>query len=115
MNPMIGHVTLGIYAFLLAVGGLMGFIKARSRPSLIAGTISAIAAVVALVLSVQGNTWGRPLGLALSGFLFVFFGYRYALRGKIFMPSGLMAVVSLVVLMILMAWIAMSSQPVATV
>ncbi|AGA25114.1 TMEM14 family protein [Singulisphaera acidiphila] len=104
MYPLVGHVTLGIYAILLAVGGIMGFVKARSRPSLIAGLVSAVAALVALALSVQGNVWGRPLGLLLAVFLFVFFGYRYALRAKVFMPNGLMAVVSLVVVMILIVW-----------
>ncbi|WP_406697653.1 TMEM14 family protein [Singulisphaera sp. Ch08] len=104
MHPLVGHVTLGIYAVLLAMGGIMGFVKARSRPSLIAGLVSAAAAVVALVLSVQGNDWGRPLGLFLAVFLFVFFGYRYALRARVFMPNGLMAVVSLGVVVILIVW-----------
>lgn len=111
MHPLVGHITLGIYAVLLAVGGVMGFVKARSRPSLIAGLVSALAAVVALALSATGNLWGRPLGLLLAVVLFVFFGYRYALRGKVFMPSGLMAVVSLVVVLILMVWTILGSPP----
>jgi uncharacterized membrane protein (UPF0136 family) len=101
MHPFVGHATLAIYALLLAVGGIMGFVKARSRPSLIAGIVSALAAVAALGLSVLGNPLGRPLGLLLAIVLFVFFGYRFALRGRVFMPSGLMAVVSLVVVMVL--------------
>ena len=102
MHPLVGHLTLGIYAALLAVGGVMGFVKARSRPSLIAGLVSAVAALVALALSASGSPLGRPLGLLLAVVLFVFFGYRYALKNRQFMPSGLMAVVSLVVVAILM-------------
>jgi uncharacterized membrane protein (UPF0136 family) len=98
ISPIVGHVTLAIYALLLAVGGIIGFVKARSRPSLIAGIGSAVGAIVALGLAASGSRFGFPLGMALAIVLFVFFGYRYALRAHRFMPSGLMAIVSLVVL-----------------
>jgi uncharacterized membrane protein (UPF0136 family) len=98
ISPLVGHITLGIYAVLLAVGGIMGFVKARSRPSLIAGLASAVAALVALWLSRLGYSFGIPLGMTLATVLFVFFGYRYAVRNRRFMPNGMMAVVSLIVL-----------------
>jgi uncharacterized membrane protein (UPF0136 family) len=101
LDPIVGHVTLGIYAALLAVGGIMGFVKARSRASLIAGLVSAAAALVALVLARLGYALGFPLGMALAIVLFLFFGYRFALRGRKFMPTGLLAVLSLVVLAIM--------------
>ncbi len=97
INPLVGHITLAIYAVLLAVGGIIGFVRARSRPSLIAGVGSAVGALVALGLAITGSRLGFPLGMALALVLFVFFGYRYALRAHRFMPSGLMAVVSLIV------------------
>jgi len=96
--PLVGQITLGIYALLLAVGGVMGYIKAGSRPSLIAGSLSAVAALVALGLSIGNNRLGIPLGLLLSIALFVLFGYRYAVKTRKFMPSGLLAIASLVVL-----------------
>jgi uncharacterized membrane protein (UPF0136 family) len=102
MHLLVPHATLGIYALLLAAGGIMGFAKARSRPSLIAGLVSALAAVGALVLSVMGNIWGRPLGLLLAIVLFLFFGYRYAVRNRKIMPNGMMAIVSIVVIAVLM-------------
>jgi uncharacterized membrane protein (UPF0136 family) len=101
ISPTVGQVTLGIYALLLAVGGVIGYVKAGSRPSLIAGSISALAALLALGLSIGNNRMGVPLGLILSIALFVLFGYRYAVKTRKFMPSGLLAVASLVVLAVM--------------
>jgi uncharacterized membrane protein (UPF0136 family) len=98
---LLGQITLGIYGVLLAVGGLIGYLKAGSRASLIAGTISALAAFAALGLSAASHPWGVPLGLILSIGLFVLFGYRYAVKTRKFMPSGMLAVVSLVVLAVM--------------
>ena len=97
-GTIVGQVTLGIYGVLLVVGGLIGYLKAGSRASLIAGSISALAAFVALGLSFRNSQWGTALGLLLAIVLFLLFGYRYAAKTRKFMPSGLLAVVSLVVL-----------------
>jgi len=101
INPMVGHITLGIYAVLLAVGGVIGYVKAGSRPSLIAGLLSAIVVALALGLSFRNHWWGVTLGLLLSVSLFVLFGYRYAAKTRKFMPSGLLAVASLVVIAVM--------------
>ena len=102
IHPLVGHVTLGIYAALLAVGGVIGFLKARSHASLISGLLSAVFAVVALVMARMGNALGFPLGCLLAITLFILFGYRYAIHNRKFMPSGMLAVVSLVVLGVLL-------------
>jgi uncharacterized membrane protein (UPF0136 family) len=101
ISPVVGHVVLGLYALLLAVGGIIGFVRARSKASLVTGLASALAALVALWFSTLRSPLGFPLGFALSITLFVFFGYRYALRAHKFMPSGLLAVVSLIVLAVM--------------
>jgi uncharacterized membrane protein (UPF0136 family) len=98
ISPIVGQVTLGIYGVLLAVGGLIGYFKAGSRPSLIAGLLSAVAAFVALGLSIGQSQLGAPLGVLLGIVLFLLFGYRYAVKTGKFMPSGLLAVISLIVL-----------------
>ena len=97
-NPLIGPITLGIYALLLGAGGLIGYLKAGSRASLIAGSISALVALAALWLSITYPKWGVSLGLILSISLFILFGYRYAVKTRRFMPNGLLAIASLVVL-----------------
>jgi len=101
ISPLVGQITLGAYALLLGIGGLMGYLKAGSRPSLIAGSISALAALGALALSAGNHRLGVPLGLLLSITLFVLFGYRYAVKTRKFMPSGLLAIASLVVLAVM--------------
>jgi uncharacterized membrane protein (UPF0136 family) len=101
MSPIIGQITLGIYAVLLALGGLIGYFKAGSRPSLIAGLLSSVAAFTALGLSIGNSRWGVPLGLLLAIVLFILFAYRYAVKTGKFMPSGLLAVLSLIVLAVL--------------
>jgi uncharacterized membrane protein (UPF0136 family) len=103
------QVILILYAVLLAVGGVMGFVKARSQASLISGLLSAVAAAGAAVLSLMGYGWGIPLGVMLAIALFILFGYRYAIRNKKFMPSGVLAVVSLAVLLILL-WLLMAAD-----
>ncbi|HZW31558.1 MAG TPA: TMEM14 family protein [Isosphaeraceae bacterium] len=101
MSPIVGQITLGIYAVLLALGGLIGYFKAGSRPSLIAGLLSSAAAFTALGLSIGDSRWGVPFGLLLSIVLFILFAYRYAVKTGKFMPSGLLAVLSLIVLAVL--------------
>jgi uncharacterized membrane protein (UPF0136 family) len=113
ISPIVGQVTLGIYGVLLAVGGLIGYFKAGSRPSLIAGLLSAVAAFGALGLSIGRSQLGPPIGLLLSIVLFVLFGYRYAIKTGKFMPSGLLAVISLIVLGVMILTIDWSPQAAA--
>ena len=98
LSPFAGQIALVVYAVLLAVGGIIGYTKAASRPSLIAGLASALAALLALALSFQNASLGMGLGSAVAVLLFLFFGYRFAVKTRKFMPSGLLAVVSLAVM-----------------
>ena len=109
MNPLVGQITLGVYAVLLAVGGIIGFAKAGSRPSLVAGLGSALVAAICLGLTLAGQRLGYPIGAVLAGMLLLFFGGRYA-QGRKFMPGGLMAMVSLATLVVL-AIVVMRSSP----
>ena len=101
-HPLVGEITLGLYALLLGVGGLIGYFKAGSRASLIAGTSSAIAALLAAWLWSRNSSLGVALGLTLSIVLFALFAYRYTVKTRKFMPSGMLALVSLIVLAVVL-------------
>jgi uncharacterized membrane protein (UPF0136 family) len=103
MNPRVGLVVLIVYAVLLIVGGVIGFVKARSRPSLIAGTISGVIALIAAWISGTYNEdGGYSIALLLAIALFILFTYR-ASRTRKFMPAGLLSVASVVVIAV-MVW-----------
>jgi uncharacterized membrane protein (UPF0136 family) len=106
MDPRVGLVVLIVYAVLLIVGGVIGFVKARSTASLVAGVASGvIAGLSALISATYNEDGGFAVALLLSVVLFVFCGYR-ASRSKKFMPGGLLAAASVVVMAIMVASIA---------
>ncbi len=90
-------IIVYIYAILVMIGGTIGFLKAKSLPSLIMGEIAGLALIAAGYALGTGLTWGLPLAILLSAFLLVFFSIRY-FRTRAFMPGGLMAVLSLLAL-----------------
>ena len=86
------QVLLWVYIALLMAGGLAGFIKAGSKASLIASSIfAAVLALFALDIFPLEMYWVILLVLLL------FFGNRFR-RSKKFMPAGMMAIVTLIVL-----------------
>jgi uncharacterized membrane protein (UPF0136 family) len=81
-------VVLWIYIVLLLAGGLMGFLKAGSKASLIASSVfAAVLAACALVFP------ATHVPDVVLGVLVVFFGMKFA-RTKKFMPSGMMALLT---------------------
>lgn len=93
-------IVTALYGLIVLGGGLMGFIKAQSVPSLIMGGFTG-----ALLLVMAWGIWNACkysywFAFAISVFLGAFFGYRYW-STMAFMPAGLMAVISLVVALVL--------------
>ena len=93
------QIVLVVYAVLLIVGGLIGYRKAGSRPSLIAGSISGLIALAAAGSMAQ-DVRAIWLGIALAAAMLVVFSIRFG-RTRKFMPSGMLGVVSLAVLVAL--------------
>lgn len=82
------NVTVGA---LLVLGGCMGFIKKRSMPSLIGGTVSGALLIRAGLLASEGVR----LGAIVSAVLAAVMGGRVA-RGAGMMPAGLVGILGFV-------------------
>ncbi len=96
-----------VYAVLVIAGGIFGFLKAASRPSLIGGLGGGLALLAAAWGLGRHQSWGLPAALVLTLALLVFFTVR-TVRTRAFMPGGLMAILSLFVLVI--TWLAAHGQ-----
>ena len=78
MDPVVGRIVLVIYAALVGAGGVMGFVRAKSRPSLIAGLASAALALGALGVTFADPKMGFGLGAGLAAALLAMFAIRYS-------------------------------------
>jgi uncharacterized membrane protein (UPF0136 family) len=88
------QLVLLIYAILLEAGGMMGFIKAGSKASVIASTLFAV-----IVFLFIFNVLPIAYVWTVLAFLILFFGMRFA-KGKKFMPNGMMLILTIVTLVL---------------
>jgi uncharacterized membrane protein (UPF0136 family) len=92
------EVILWIYIVLLVIGGLIGYLKAKSKVSLIMSAIFAVLLGVCAVEKLRVEwSWGILSFLALIFFLRL-------LKTKKFMPAGMMLLVTAVAI-VAMVWI----------
>lgn len=95
MNPgIIAAITYGILAI---IGGIIGYVQAYSKASLISGSISGLLLIFGGVMQLQAQDWGLTLAAVVTALLVVVFAVRLAKTRK-FMPAGLMMVVGLIAL-----------------
>jgi uncharacterized membrane protein (UPF0136 family) len=91
-----------IYAILVAVGGIMGYVKAQSSASLIAGVLSGLflagSAIAMMKGSYQAGWW---IALIVTIVLLGRFGLAAMNEFKM-MPGGMVIILSLIVLVTLL-------------
>ncbi len=90
-----------VYGALVGLGGILGYVKAQSVPSLVFGLGSSIALLICGWLVSTQNAMGTKGAIGIGLLLAVFFGIRYARTRKL-MPAGLMTVLSLVAVILLL-------------
>jgi uncharacterized membrane protein (UPF0136 family) len=89
--------VLWIYIVLLVIGGLIGFLKAKSQVSLIMSVSFAVLLIFTAIPGFLAANVARGLADILMAALLVVFTVRL-LKTKKFMPSGLMLVITLAAL-----------------
>lgn len=93
-----------IYAILIAAGGALGYAKANSLPSLVAGVGSGLVLAGAAVMMAKGSYQaGWWIALVVSLLLLGRFGSAAVSGGFKMMPGGMVIIVSLVVIAALLA------------
>ncbi|MEJ0001265.1 MAG: TMEM14 family protein [Verrucomicrobiota bacterium] len=87
-------LLLYIYGVLLIVGGAMGYAKARSVPSLVAGVVCG---VIALILGYRYAWHWAPVAALILALVLIFLMGRRYLNTRKAMPALLIVVLSVVV------------------
>lgn len=88
---------LWIYIVLLLVGGIIGFLKARSKVSLVTSAISAAVLVITTIPGLFGPRLASGLADLVMAALLVVFAIRLG-KTKKFMPSGMMLILTIAAL-----------------
>lgn len=95
-----GWTVLG-YALLVFLGGIFGYVKAGSTPSLVMGVIFAVILSTSAFAMFNEKKIGLFAAIVATAILAAFFLYRFAAAFH-FMPAGLMSVLSLIILAFLL-------------
>jgi len=99
---MVVQVYYFLFGLLAIIGGAMGYARAKSKPSLIAGSVSGALLIIAGLLS--PGVPGFVLALVVSVLLLAHFGRSYAAKKKP-MPAIPMIVLSgICIILTAIAW-----------
>ena len=71
--PIISTFAYGILAL---IGGIMGYMKVKSRLSLVSGVISGLLLIIATIFQYQGIPWSLTLAQLVTGILILVFLLR---------------------------------------
>jgi uncharacterized membrane protein (UPF0136 family) len=94
-----------IFGALTIIGGIIGYVKAGSLPSIIAGAITGVLLLVAGALLPEHRAIGLATGFIISLLLAAQFVPKFIRTGRA-MPAGMMSILSVIGLVVaIVAWI----------
>ncbi|MBW4558618.1 MAG: hypothetical protein KME59_22355 [Trichormus sp. ATA11-4-KO1] len=89
------------YGILAIIGGIIGYIQAKSQVSLLSGMVSGLLLIFAAYFQLQGQAWALTLAVLVTAILVLFFTFRLAKTRK-FMPAGLMVILGMLALTLML-------------
>jgi uncharacterized membrane protein (UPF0136 family) len=94
-----------IFGLLTIAGGIIGYVKAGSTASIIAGSIAGVLLLVGAWLIPQNQIAGLALSAIISVLLLGYFVPKF-MRTHAVMPAGMMSILSVIgIVMAILAWI----------
>ena len=93
-----------IFGALTIIGGIVGYVKAGSLPSIIAGAVTGVLLLVAASLLSSHRLVGLATPFVVSLLLAAQFVPKFIRTGKV-MPAGLMSILSIIgIVVVIVAW-----------
>ena len=93
-----------VFVALTIVGGIVGYLKAGSVASIIAGSITGVLLLVAAFLLAEHRTIGLATALVVSLLLAAQFVPKFLRTGRV-MPAGMMSILSAIgIIAVIVAW-----------
>ena len=94
-----------VFGALTILGGIMGYVKAGSVASIVAGAITGVLLLIAALLLPAHPTAGLATGFVVSLLLAAQFVPKLIRTGKM-MPAGLMSILSVIgIVVAIVAWL----------
>ncbi|MBI3850234.1 MAG: TMEM14 family protein [Verrucomicrobia bacterium] len=91
------NTILWIYIILLVAGGMVGYLKAGSKASILTSVIFAALLILCTIRGFLDPKFGNTLADIILAVLLVFFGLRLS-KSRKFMPNGMMLILTLATL-----------------
>jgi uncharacterized membrane protein (UPF0136 family) len=94
-----------IFGLLTIAGGVVGYVKAGSVASIIAGSITGVLLLIAAFVMPEHRVAGLATALIVSLLLAAYFIRKYLSTGAV-MPAGMMSVLSVIgIIAAIVAWV----------